>query len=71
MGNKNSKTNINNDETKSQSKISLVLCQSCEETQLRLEFQNDYWNIRNHKYGLTDWKNNKTCRDINCSRHKN
>ena len=71
MGNKNSKTNINNGETKSQSKISLILCQSCEEAQLRLEFQNEYWNVRSNKYAITYWENNKPCRDINCSRHKN
>lgn len=49
---------------------SKYLCQSCEETKLRLEFQNNYWGIMTANTELTCWENNKTCENYECKRYK-
>jgi len=47
------------------------LCQSCEETKLRLNFQNTYWNISSNKEDITRWEHNESCKNSECIRYKN
>jgi len=47
------------------------LCQNCEEIKLRLEFQNDYWNMPSNKVDIANWEHNESCANRECGRYKN
>ena len=72
MGNKISKLHKNiNRQAHKQIETPKYLCQSCEETKLRLEFQNNYWNMPSNKVDIVHWEHNEPCRNNECIRYKN